>query len=56
MGADTWFHMRDTVTFEEIDGGVRMTIRIDASDASGVAGAAGGWRSTLDRFAERLGS
>jgi len=44
------------VTFSEVEGGVKMVLTIDATKPGMTGGAARGWASALDCFAERLGT
>ncbi len=46
--------MFTSVTFEEAADGVHMTLVIDATKPEMTGGAAGGWRSAVDKFAAHL--
>ncbi len=42
------------VTFEQVESSVKMTLVIDATKPEMTGGAAMGWKSSLERFAEQL--
>ncbi len=46
--------MMTSVTFTEVDGGVKMELVIDASKPEMTGGAAMGWRSAIEKLAEKL--
>jgi hypothetical protein len=46
--------MFTSVTFEEATDGVHMTLVIDATKPEMTGGAAGGWRSAVDKFEAHL--
>lgn len=51
MGPET---LHVSVEFTEVEGGVKMVLVIDASKPEMTGGAAMGWRSSLEKFEERL--
>ncbi len=46
--------LTESLAFEPVEGGVRLTVTLAATMAGMTKGAAMGWKSTLDKLAERL--